>query len=45
METKGQLINAVKDWVKLDNDIRNIQKIQKDKKKENSDEEDDETKF
>jgi hypothetical protein len=34
METKGQLIESVKEWVKLDNEIRNIQKIQKDKKKE-----------
>ena len=34
MENKGQLINAVKEWVKLDNEIRSIQKIQKDKKKE-----------
>tara|TARA_B100001093_G_scaffold474427_1_gene499088 strand:- start:502 stop:858 length:357 start_codon:yes stop_codon:yes gene_type:complete len=34
METKGHLIDAVKEWVKLDNEIRNIQKIQKDKKKE-----------
>ena len=30
METKGQLIDAVKGWVKLDNEIRNIQKIQND---------------
>ena len=28
METKGQLIESVKEWVKLDNEIRNIQKIQ-----------------
>jgi hypothetical protein len=34
METKGQLIEAVKEWVKLDNEIRGIQKIQKEKKKE-----------
>ena len=34
METKGQLIESVKEWVKLDNEIRNIQKIQKEKKKE-----------
>ena len=32
METKGQLIDAVKEWVKLDNEIRNIQKIQKKEK-------------
>ena len=37
METKGQLIDAVKEWVKLDNEIRNIQKIQKDKKKAKED--------
>ena len=34
METKGQLIEAVKELVKLDNEIRGIQKIQKEKKKE-----------
>ena len=36
METKEDLIIAVKDWVKLDNDIRTLQKEQTKRKKEKS---------
>ena len=33
-ETKEQLINIIKDWVRLDNDIRKLQKEVSDRKKE-----------
>jgi seryl-tRNA synthetase len=34
METKEQLIKSIKDWVKLDNDIRKLQKELKQRKDE-----------
>ncbi len=34
METKDQLISAVRDWVKLDNEIRTLQKEQTKRKKD-----------
>ena len=36
METKDQLISAVRDWVKLDNEIRTLQKEQMKRKKDKS---------
>lgn len=34
METKEQLVNSIKEWVKLDNEIRTLQKEQLQRKKE-----------
>ena len=34
METKEDLIKTIKDWVKIDNDIRKLQKEQAQRKKE-----------
>lgn len=34
METKEQLIHSIKEWVKLDNEIRTLQKEQLSRKKE-----------
>jgi hypothetical protein len=34
METKEQLVNAVKKWVKIDNELRTLQKEQSIRKKE-----------
>jgi len=34
METKEQLIHSIKEWVKLDNEIRTLQKEQLYRKKE-----------
>jgi adenine-specific DNA methylase len=34
METKEQLIKTIRDWVKIDNDIRKLQKEQNIRKKE-----------
>lgn len=34
METKEQLIKTIKEWVKLDNEIRKLQKEQNNRKKE-----------
>jgi hypothetical protein len=36
METKEELISAVRDWVKLDNEIRTLQKEQTKRKKDKS---------
>ena len=32
---KEKLVSIIKEWIKNDNEIREIQKIQNDKKKEN----------
>jgi hypothetical protein len=37
METKEQLINTIREWVKLDNEIRYLQKTMTTKKKEKKD--------
>ena len=34
METKDQLVNAIKKWVKIDNEIRQLQKELNNRKKE-----------
>tara|TARA_B110000305_G_C19368504_1_gene603186 strand:- start:845 stop:1198 length:354 start_codon:yes stop_codon:yes gene_type:complete len=34
METKGQLVEAVKNWIQLDNELREIAKLAKEKREE-----------
>ncbi len=36
METKEQLVNAIKKWIKIDNDIKKLQKELNSRKKEKS---------